>query len=63
MNDLIFAKTGSEWNTARPVNSYPLRNLDLIEFYKICSKRQEIIGLQLDLENNIIELLFQPKEK
>lgn len=63
MGDLIFAKTGSEWDTEGPVYSYPLRDLDLIEFYKLCSKRQEIIGLQLDLDNNIVELLFQIKEK
>ena len=62
MSDLIFAKTGSGWDVERPVYSYPLRDLDLIEFYKLCSKRKDIIGLQLDLDNNIVELLFQPEE-
>jgi len=62
MNGLIFAKTGSEWDPERHVHSYPIMALDLIKFYKTCSRREEIIGIQLDLDNNIIELLFQAEE-
>ena len=63
MKDIVFAKTGSTWNVEKPLNSFPYRAYDLIEFFKLCSQRQEIIGMTLDVENHTVELIFQVKEK
>ena len=58
----IFAKSGSTWYTYTRIRSYPIRNYDLIEFYKMCERKQEIIGIEIDIESHIVSLLFQHKE-
>ena len=61
--EILFAKAGSEWNTSKDISSFPYRAYDFIEFFKICSKDQEIIGITVDVERHCISLLFQKKEK
>ena len=63
MNEIVFAKTGSTWDIEKPLNSFPYRAYDLIEFFKLCSQSQEIIGITIDLEDHTIELIFQVNEK
>ena len=58
----IFAKSGSTWHTDKSIRSYPIRNYDLIEFFKMCESKQEIIGIEIDIESHVVSLLFQHKE-
>lgn len=58
---ILFAKSGSIWNTEKTISSFPYRDFDLIEFFKICQEKHEIIGIEIDLEDHIISLMFQRK--
>ena len=59
-DSILFAKAGSKWNTELSISSYPYRAYDLIEFFKLCQEKQEIIGIEIDDHN--ISFMFQPKE-
>lgn len=60
---MLFAKTGSTWNPEKEICTFPYRAFDVIEFYKICEKKQEIIGISIDLDDHVLSLIFQEKEK
>lgn len=60
---LLFAKTGSEWDPDKAISSYPYRAYDFIEFFKLCQEKQEIIGIEINVEGHTLSLIFQEKEK
>ena len=62
-DSILFAKSGSTWNTELSISSYPLRAYELIEFFKTCQEKQEIIGIEIDIEDHSISFMFQTKEK
>ena len=45
------------------VGKYPIRNFDVIEFYKMVKKRKKIIAVTFDIEKNIISFWFGKEEK
>ena len=62
-DSIIFAKTGSTWDPEKEVSTFPYRAFDVIEFFKICEKKQEIIGILIDVDDHVLSLVFQEKEK
>ena len=62
-DSILFAKTGSTWDPEKEVLTYPYRAFDVIEFFKMCETKQEIIGIQIDVESHCLSLMFQEKEK
>ena len=44
------------------VGEYPIRNFDVIEFYKIVKSKKKIIAVTFDIEENIISFHFGKKE-
>ena len=62
-NTILFAKTGSIWNPEKSISSYPYRAYDFIEFFNLCNKEKEIIGIQINEDGHTLSLLFQEKEK
>ena len=41
---------------------YPIRNFDVIEFYKIVKSKKKIIAVTFDVEENIISFCFGKEE-
>lgn len=62
-DSILFAKSGSTWNTELSISSYHYRAFDLIEFFKLCQEKQEIIGIEIDIEDHDISFIVQTKEK
>lgn len=62
-DSILFAKTGSTWNTELSLSSFPYRAYDFIEFFKLCEEEQEIIGIEINLEGHSVSFMFQKKEK
>ena len=62
-DSILFAKAGSTWNTELSISTYHYRAYDLIEFFKLCKEKQEIIGVEIDIEDHSIGFMFQTKEK
>jgi hypothetical protein len=42
---------------------YPLRNFDVIEFYKVIKEKQKIIFISFDIENHIISFHVRARKK
>ena len=45
------------------VGEYPIRNFDVIEFYKLIKKKRKIIAVTFDIESHVISFGFGIEEK
>ena len=45
------------------VGEYPIRNFDVIEFYKMVKEKKKIIAVTFDTELNIISFQFGSENK
>ena len=60
---ILFARSGATRDEKKALGSFPLRDYDLIEFFKLCSQQHEIVLIEIDLESSIISLMHQGKKE
>lgn len=56
---IIFARSGVMLDENKALGSFPIKNYDLINFFKICSQRHDIVLIEIDLEESIISFMHQ----
>ncbi len=59
---ILFTKVRSKWNPNKMMLSFPYRAYGVIEFFKLCQEEQEIIGIEIDIDNHCLSLMFQKNE-